>query len=288
METRAEARKQRIKQAIELRQRKREEEKQIERINKQKAEEEKRQKEVQVSADKKSRRTLMMYLYATILHISTICLKALLDMQRLRKEKEARRIKNNEKIKKLESLADQCYKKYLFRRYAVDPLTRLVEEKYKCLKRADEHYEETLLVKIFSAWNKEYLDQRKVKLQLANKLYRHNLLWYVFDNWKSITLEMKEKSQLAATFYDERLQRKYVKAWSRSFLKMKAIICEQEVKAVKHYEKHVKRIYFDLWKRYIALADNIKQKEERRDEWRDLIRKFIPDTVKMRKFSLES
>ena len=207
-------------------------------------------------------------------------MKALKEAKKFRKELEHRRQKEIEKNKKLEFIADQCYKRYLFRRYAVEPFSTLVEEKYNRLKTADQHYGETLLFKIFGAWKKEWINQQNSKMQLANKLYRYNLLWYAFIDWKNLALDIKQKFQIAKDFYKQKLQTKYLKAWYFLIMELKIVSQEKELIAMKHHEKHLKTIYFNTWKKYMTIADDIEEREQRRDEWRDLIKKFIPDFPK--------
>jgi hypothetical protein len=183
-------------------------------------------------------------------------------------------------------LAVQFYKKYLFQRYIVKPLTILVEEKNQRLEWAYGHYEGTLLAKVFIAWKKEWIDRQNDKLKLAKKCYRHNLLWDAFKDWRSLALDMQHKCQVALDFYDMKLQAKCFKAWHLLYYKISLIMHKKEAQAIKHSGRRVKRIYFNLWKKYILIADDIKDREKRRDEWRKLIRKFVPQSPQQRNASL--
>ncbi|XP_003424168.1 trichohyalin [Nasonia vitripennis] len=250
MEARAEARKQRLKQAEEIRQRKREEEKKKEEMNRRKAEEEERLQQIQ----------------------------AMKNIKKIRKEQEERRLKEIQKNQHMEYLADRCYRRYLFRRYVLEPLNKLVEERYKRLQRADQHYVETILTKTFLAWKEEWMEQQKAKLELANKMHRHNLLWYAFDDWKTFALSIKLKYQVATDFSDMKIQAKYVKVWQALCAELRKKMKEKEAVAIKRHEDRLKLIYFTMWKQYTSMSEDIKEREQRRDEWRDLIKKFIPDS----------
>ncbi|XP_011500270.1 PREDICTED: coiled-coil domain-containing protein KIAA1407 [Ceratosolen solmsi marchali] len=258
MAERTEARKQRIKLASEIRERKREEQKRREEISRQVAEERQRQEQIQ----------------------------ALKEAKRIRKEKEDHRLKGIQKNKRLEFLADQFYKKYLFKRYIVKPLNIVIEEQKQRLKWAYRHYEVTLLAKVLTAWKNEWIDQQNDKLQLAKMFYRHNLLWDVFGNWRSLALDTKQKYQVALDFYDMKLQTKCIKAWYLLYANINIVIHEKEVQAVKHYVRYLKRICFNIWKKYMLIAVDIEDREKRRDEWRKLIKKFIPQSPKQRNISL--
>lgn len=211
-------------------------------------------------------------------------MQAMKNIKKLRKEQEERRLKEIHKNQHLEYLADRFYKKYLFRRYVLEPLNKLVEERYKRLQRADQHYGEAILTKTFLAWKDEWMEQQKAKLKLANKMHRHNLLWYAFDDWKTFALSMKLKYQVATDFSDMKIQAKYMKIWQALCAKLKQKMNEKEAMAIKHHEDRLKVIYFDTWKEYMSISEDIKEREQRRDEWRDLIKKFIPDTPNPKKF----
>lgn len=216
----------------------------------------------------------MLYIY---FHASIR--KALKEAKKQRRELEERRKKELEKNQRLEYMADQFYKRYLFRKYALEPLGNLVEQRHNYLQTADQHYGSTLLVKIFSAWKSDYFDQRAVKLQLAAKLYQRNLLWYSFDDWRNYALDMKQKYQVAVDFCEMKLQSRFIRAWYQLHCRVKEEEHRKEVKAQRHYDRRLKEMFFGIWKQYMEIADDVNQRENRRDEWRDLIKKFIPNDI---------
>ncbi|XP_014216908.1 trichohyalin [Copidosoma floridanum] len=255
MEARADARKERMRQADEIRRHRREEQKKRDEANRMREEEEQRLQQI----------------------------KAQKEAAKMRREQELKRLKEIERNRNLEKLADQCYNKYLFRRYIVEPLCGIVDDNRKILNVAQKHYEDNLLGKIFAAWKIEWTEQLQAKSHLADKLYRHNLLWYNFDEWRTLAVSVRQKQQVAVDFYDMNLQKKSFKVWHYLCVKVKIITHAQEVKAKKHYEKHLKKLCFNIWKQYMSVASEINKSEQRRDEWRDLIKKFIPETPKTKK-----
>ncbi|KAJ8668847.1 hypothetical protein QAD02_000106 [Eretmocerus hayati] len=248
MEARAEARKLRIKQADELRQRKRDEEKKRLEARQRQAEEEQRLQHIQ----------------------------AMKEAVKQRREHEAKRLKEIEKAQELENRADNFYQRLLLRRYVLEPLKLLVSQKADLLTKADRRYQEILLLKILTAWRKECLERRETKLNLASKLYRHNLLWYTFDDWRNSTLESRRKFQVACDFSEMRLLTHSFQHWHELCRKIRKAESLLETKADRHFGKKLKKRYLELWRRYLTIADDVKQREMRRDEWRNLIRKFIP------------
>ncbi|XP_058802333.1 trichohyalin [Phymastichus coffea] len=261
MEARAEIRKQRIRQTEEIHQRRREEEKRREEIRRKEIEEQERQRQLQ----------------------------ALKEAKRQRKELEERRKRELERNQRLEHMADQFYKRYLFRKYALEPLGSFVEQKRNYLQTADQHYGLTLMVKIFAAWKTEYLDQRAEKLRLAAKFYQRNLLWYSFHDWKHFALDMKQKYQVAVDFCEMKLQSKCIRAWFTLHLRIKGEEQQKEMKAKRHHDRRLKEMFFSTWRQYMEIADDVNERERRRDEWRDLIKKFIPnDTPKWKNVTLKS
>lgn len=208
------------------------------------------------------------------------------EARKFRKQVEERRLKEIERNKKLNDLADQCYKKYLFRRYVKEPLRTLVSHSTELQKKADQHFQSKLLKKVFTAWKNEWMYQQNRKLDLACKFCRRNILWYPFDDWKTVTLDIKLKYQVAKDFYDLKLQEKYIRTWFVSFKKMKTSLAEKEIIATEHYKKRVKLKHFNIWKKYMLIADNVRERELRRSEWRNLIKKFVPETPKIKSIPL--
>lgn len=208
------------------------------------------------------------------------------EARRFRKHLEEKRQREIERNKKLNDLADRCYKKYLFRRYVKEPFGILVNRSRELNRKADQHYREILSKRIFTAWKNEWLYQESRKLDLACKFYRRNLLWYPFDDWRTVTFDIKLKYQVAKDFYDLKLQEKYIRTWFVSYKKIKISLAEKEVTAIEHYKKNVKSKYFNLWKKYMLIADNVRERELRRSEWRNLIKKFVPETPKMKSIPL--
>lgn len=199
---------------------------------------------------------------------------------------EERRIKEIEKNKRLNDLADQCYKKYLFRRYVKGPFGKLINHSRELQRKADEHFRDIILKRVFTAWKNEWLYQESRKLDLACKFYRRNILWYPFDDWKTITLDIKLKYQVAKDFYDLKLQDKYMRTWFVSYKNIKRSIAEKEVIAIEYYQKQIKSKYLNMWKKYMKIADSVRERELRRSEWRNLIKKFVPETPKLESIPL--
>ncbi|KAL7305378.1 hypothetical protein TKK_0002121 [Trichogramma kaykai] len=250
MQLRAEARKQRMIAAQEARQRRLEEQRAREQARLQQNEE--RQRRIQIQALKEARK--------------------------LRQQLEQRRHKELEKGARLDRLAEQFYRRYLLRRYALRPLRGLVRETARRFELAEEHYGLNLKLKIFEAWRSDWTDRQNAKILLARKMYRHNLLWYAFERWKNLALDLRRKLQVAKDFYDMKLQAGCWRAWRDIYLEFKKQERSNEDLATGFYETSLKRKYFQLWCKYVTIADDIKQRELRRQEWRGLISKFMPKT----------
>lgn len=202
---------------------------------------------------------------------------------KLRREQEERRRKEIEKRERLNYIAECFYRRLLFRRYVVKPLLSLVEQSKERLRKASLRYNEVLLTKIFSAWKSEWMEQQLAKHQLASKFYRRNLLWYAFDDWKTFTVDMRQKYRVAVDFYELKVMARGIKIWHAWCAEIKATNREKEIQSIKFNERYLKNIYFKIWKEYMLLDDTIKEREQRRDEWRNLIRKFTSNFPKEKK-----
>ncbi|XP_046418993.1 calponin homology domain-containing protein DDB_G0272472 [Neodiprion fabricii] len=249
MEARAEARRERVKRAQEEREKKMEEKRKKEESER-RAEDEER-KRLQLEAQKEARR--------------------------LREEQEQRRAREAERTKQLNQIADEFRRKYLLRRYMMEPFFRLIDTKYNYIKIADDHYQGSLLRRTLGIWLKETHERISVKMDLASAVYNRNILWYVFRDWRDFTRSEAKKMQVATDFHDMRLQEKCLRAWNAKTVESKVQTLNDEQLAREHYGKRLRAKYFARWKDYPTIAWDMKEKEKRKDKWRELVQRVIPD-----------
>ncbi|XP_046591336.1 caldesmon isoform X2 [Neodiprion lecontei] len=249
MEARAEARRERVKRAQEEREKKMEEKRKKEESER-RAEDEER-KRLQLEAQKEARR--------------------------LREEQEQRRAREAERTKQLNQIADDFRRKYLLRRYMMEPFFRLIDTKYNYIKIADDHYQGSLLRRTLGIWLKETHERISVKMDLASAVYNRNILWYVFRDWRDFTRSEAKKMQVATDFHDMRLQEKCLRAWNAKTVESKVQTLNDEQLAREHYGKRLRAKYFARWKDYPTIAWDMKEKEKRKDKWRELVQRVIPD-----------
>ncbi|XP_012285671.1 caldesmon isoform X2 [Orussus abietinus] len=249
MEARAEARRERIKRAEEARARKLEEQRKIEEAKK--TEEEENRKKAQQ--------------------------EALKDARRLHEEQEKRRAKEAEKSKKLNATADQFYRKYLLRRYIMDPLILLIEMKYDYIKKAQKCYTQILLRRVFKAWHAETLRQGRIKMELVITVHERNMLWHALIHWRKLTKLETQKYQTAIDFHDMRVMVRCMKVWYNRTLESKMEELKKQRLAEEKYEQTLKQKYFKMLKKYLQIAGEIEESERRRDKWRELVQRVVPD-----------
>ncbi|KAL2741396.1 golgin subfamily A member 6-like protein 1 [Vespula maculifrons] len=249
MEARAEARRERLRKAKETRRKKLEEQKLTEEATK-REEEEKRKK----------------------LHQ-----EAMRETKKLREEQEKCRIQKLERLKKLNTMANKFYYKYLFRHYVIGPFKKLIEIRNNNIQKANDHYKKLLLLQTFTVWKRRTKEQYEVKLELAISLYDRNLLWYTFKHWTNMVKEQSTKHQVAKDFYDMKLQEK-------CFLALRSIVNELKLEYLKnvqmaqeHYDSKLMNKYFNKWRDYPTIAEMIKESEKQRNKWREIVQKIVPD-----------
>ncbi|KAK9307873.1 hypothetical protein QLX08_001937 [Tetragonisca angustula] len=249
MEARAEARRERVKLAEEIR--------------KQKLEEQKSKEEAAKIEEEQKKRRLQQ--------------EALAEVRRLRKEQEQNRQREVEKFRRLNNVADEFYRKYLLRHYIMEPFIIFIEELRINTKKAEDHYKEKLTKKIFTIWKKEVDIQYKMKTEVVESFYNTNLTTRIFKEWKEEVKELNSKRQVAVDFHDMKLLDKYFKLWQVTILEYKARFEEKRKLVIKFCENRLKVKYFGIWKKYLTIAADIKESEKRKNELRQLVQEVIPD-----------
>ncbi|CAK9821077.1 Coiled-coil domain-containing protein 191 [Anthophora plagiata] len=249
VEARAEARRKRVKLAEETRRQKQEEQRRKEEAVRMEEEQKKRRLQQEASA----------------------------EARRLRKEQEQKRQCEIEMFERLNNLADEFYRKYLLRRYIMKPFIILLEQKRGNMKKAEERYREKLTREVFAKWRNEAETQRNRKVEMAESLYNENLTTRMFEEWKRSAKEANLKHQVAMDFHDMKHLERYFKSWRIRTLELKAKSEEKLQFARSIYESKLKARYLGLWKKYLTIAEDIKESEKRKDELRQLVQKVIPD-----------
>lgn len=163
------------------------------------------------------------------------------------------------------------------RRYVMDPLVFLVEQKHTNGQIATEHYNRNLLRKSFKIWRSETKNGLEVKLELSITIWRRNLLWYVFKNWLEATRNESRKYQVAIDFYEFRLQDKCLKIWCERAIESKFRESENWQVANLHNENRLKLDCFKKWRKFLEISDDIKESDRTRDFWRTLVQRVVPD-----------
>nr|XP_031829367.1 coiled-coil domain-containing protein 191 [Nomia melanderi] len=260
MEARAEARRERVKLAEESRRRKLEEQKM-------------REEAARLEEEQKKRRLQQ---------------EAAAEARRLRREQEQNRLREIERHNRLNNIADQFYRRYLLRRYLIEPLIALVERKKSNVRKADDHYRETLTRKIFVAWRRETEAELLARITIAESVYNKRLTISAFGEWRRMVKEENLKYQVATDFCEIKLLDRYFALWRTVTLELKAERERNEELAGRHYVNQLKRRYLFTWRRYLAIAADITESEKRRNELRQLVQTVIPDfNPKQRGVALE-
>lgn len=199
------------------------------------------------------------------------------EAKRLREEREQQRAREIERFKNLNAMAEEFYRKYLLRRYIMDPFVALVETKNNHMSKAETHHKQSLMRKTFAGWRTETERQIQIGIELAVSLHNRNLLWRALQTWREMTRDEKRKAQVARDFSDMRLQSKCFKLWRVKTVDYKTERLRRERLASEHYEEKLKARYFGMWRRYPKLMPDIRESERIRDAWRQAVREVIPD-----------
>lgn len=199
------------------------------------------------------------------------------EARKLQKAQEENRRREREKFQRLNSTADDFYRKYLLRHYIMEPFVSLIEQKRINIKIAENHYREKLTKKMFTTWKAEANTQSNRKSGIASSFYNKNLMTEMLEQWKKMTKEAKSKYQVAIDFYDMKLMDKCIKLWIVRVVEIKEEFEEKAKLADSTYKNKLKNKCFGIWKKYVAIADDIKDSERRKDQLRQLVQKVIPD-----------
>lgn len=153
----------------------------------------------------------------------------------------------------------------------------LVELKHNNMKIAMDHYNVYLQRKAFEAWRTDTNNQRAIKMELSIGVWRRNVLWYAFRNWREMAKSASEQRQVAADFHELRLQERCLKTWCKLTVEAKVRDLENVQLANSHAEKKLTIMYFYKWRKYVKIADEVKESDRRRDQWRSLVQRVVPD-----------
>lgn len=159
----------------------------------------------------------------------------------------------------------------------MEPFFRLIEMKYNYIKRADKHYHDSLLRRTLTIWSNETRERISVKVDLATGVYGRNLMWYAFRDWREFAKNEAKKYQVATDFYDLRLQVKCLRIWNEMTIESRVKYLDDEELAREHYRKRLRVKFFARWKDYPIISRRLKEKEKRKDKWRELVQRVIPD-----------
>lgn len=157
------------------------------------------------------------------------------------------------------------------------PFVILIKNLRSNIKKAEEHYKEKLTKKIFIAWKIGAETRCKIKIDVADSFYNMNLMSRTFNEWRQVVKEVNLKYQVATDFCDMKLLDKFFKLWQVTTFELKIKREEREKLVTNIYENKLKARYFSIWKKYVAIATDIKESERKRDELRQLVQKVIPD-----------
>ncbi|XP_076297639.1 uncharacterized protein LOC143217344 [Lasioglossum baleicum] len=260
MEARAEARRERMRLVDESR-----------RIR---LEEQKRQEEAARAEEEQTRKRLQQ--------------EAAAEARRLRREQEQNRLREIERQKRLNNIADQFHRRYLLRRYLIDPLTSLVEQKKSNARKADDWYRRSLIGRTFVVWRTVTETERETRIAIAESFYQRSLVMSAFGEWKRMAKEVNSKHQVATDFCDMKLLDRYFGSWRTVTLELKAERKRNEELADGHCEQRLKARYFHTWRKYLAIAADIAETEKRKEELRQLVQTVIPDfDPRLRNVALE-
>lgn len=199
------------------------------------------------------------------------------EMKKLREEQEKCRLQELERLKKLNTMANKFYCKYLFRHYVIGPFKKLIEIRNNNLKKANDHYKRLLLFQTFTVWRRRTKEQYEVKLELAISLYDRNLLWYTFKDWTDMVKEENTKHQVAKDFYDMKLQEKCFHALRSIVNQLKLEYLKNVQMAQEYYDSKLMNKYFNKWRDYSMIAEIVKESEKQRNKWREIVQKIVPD-----------
>lgn len=198
-------------------------------------------------------------------------------IKRIREEKKWENAENAKKMKVINELADNFFRKYLLRNYIIKPFILLVQINRSKMLIAAKHYYIYRMKKTFIAWRNEVIHQLEIKYKLSICMYNKNLLCYHFQQWFEFNKNEIRKYQVACDINDLRTQEKYFNIWKEIMIKMQIMNNANKKIATNFYDRMMKKIHFSRWKKYMVISDRIKESDRRREHWRKLVQLIVPD-----------
>ncbi|KAL3887288.1 hypothetical protein ACJMK2_027231 [Sinanodonta woodiana] len=199
------------------------------------------------------------------------------EKKRLEQQRELERQEREEKMKKLNILADEHYQKSILKFRGFLPFKRLVQIKKQQEQQSDTHFQNTLQRKVLKAWHRHVRQTLSEKESLANEMYTFLIIKKCFNSWQKYKYHTEIEIQKADKHYQHILLSKILHGWHDYMNQEKVASWEKERRAKEFYLNMLKRRCFRAW---VQLPESIKKEQEkakRLAELRSKVSSMLPD-----------
>ncbi|KAK3611353.1 hypothetical protein CHS0354_025881 [Potamilus streckersoni] len=199
------------------------------------------------------------------------------EKKRLEQQRDLERQEREERMKKLNVLADEHYQKSILKFRGFLPFKRLVQIRKQQEQLSIAHYQNTLQRKVLKAWYTHVRQTSSEKESLANEMYTFLIIKKCFNSWRKYKYHTEIEIQKADKHYQQILLSKILHSWHDYMNEEKVASWEKERRAKEFYLNMLKRRCFRAW---VQLPESIKKEQEkakRLAELRNKVSSMLPD-----------
>ncbi|NWI74104.1 CC191 protein, partial [Dryoscopus gambensis] len=199
------------------------------------------------------------------------------EERRQQKLKELEKQRRLEKEQQLQKKARDHYEKVLLIKLGILPWKRLREQAKENLVVAQRHHSLGLQRKCLVTWLQNTQQSLREKMARADDFHSHMLLRWGFGNWLKYKDYLSTQEERADTFHTVYLMRKYFWAWFDHIMEEKRALWERLKIATEHSNKRLKLNTFKAWRQYPLLMKKEREREERRNQLRRRVAEILPN-----------
>ncbi|NWU25212.1 CC191 protein, partial [Dyaphorophyia castanea] len=199
------------------------------------------------------------------------------EERRQQKLKELEKQRRLEKEQQLQKKARDHYEKVLLIKLGILPWKRLREQAKENLVVAQRHHSLALQRKYLMTWLQDTQQSLREKMCRADDFHSHTLLRWGFRNWLKYKDYLSTQEERADTFHTVYLMRKYFWAWFDHIMEEKRALWERLKIATEHSNKRLTLNAFKAWRQYPFLMKKEREREERRNQLRRRVAEILPN-----------
>ncbi|GAA6214973.1 coiled-coil domain-containing protein 191 isoform X1 [Lates japonicus] len=195
-------------------------------------------------------------------------------LEREREEEKQRQLKRQQELLKR---AHQHYHQTLLLRRGLAPWKRLIQLRQANIQLAESHHNLVLLRRCTLGWQQSARQSLSEKEASADQLHQHFLLRRSLSCWKRLKDWRMIQEERAKRFYRTRALRRFLLALLDHVTQERLVEWDRQHLAQEHNNRRVLRQCFLAWRQLPCLLRKEREKEGRRERLGRKVTKVLPD-----------